>query len=89
VWEDTSILAGAGLGCTNGILAVGEGTLIDVQADTVGIHPGAADHQFIKTTTTPWTATYANISTLAGAGLSHSAGVLSTVANDMDFGAFA
>lgn len=82
-----SDLAGAGLGCTNGVLAVGEGTLIDVAADTVGLHAGASDYQFIKTTTTPWTPAYADISSLAGTGLVHSAGALSV--GDLDCGAFA
>jgi hypothetical protein len=86
-----SALAGAGLGCTNGVLAVGEGTLIDVAADTVGLHAGAADYQFITTGTTPWTPGYANIATLAGVeattGLLCAAGVLSV--GNIDCGAFA
>jgi hypothetical protein len=82
-----SDLAGVGLDCTNGVLAVGEGTLLDVQANSVGIHVGASDYQFIGTATTPWTPQYLNISSLAGTGLSHSAGVLSV--GDLDFGAFA
>jgi hypothetical protein len=87
-YEEASVsdLAGAGLDCTNGVLAVGEGTLLDVQANTVGIHAGASDYQFIGTGTTPWTASYKNISTLAGTGLVHAAGALSV--GDLDFGAF-
>jgi len=84
-----SALAGAGLGCTNGVLAIGEGTLIDVQADTVGIHPASVDYSFIKAVTTPWAPVWATLASLAGAGLAHVAGVFNTVANDFDFGAFA
>lgn len=85
---DVSSLAGNGLTCASGVLAVGAGTLISVAADTVGLSPAASDYSFIKAATTPWTPAWASISSLAGAGLAHNAGVLSTVANDMDFGAF-
>lgn len=86
VWEDTSTLAGAGLAATNGVLAVGAGTLVTVGADTVGITPADADYKFIKATTTPWAAAWATIASLAGTGLLHAAGVLSV--GDLDFGSF-
>jgi hypothetical protein len=76
-----TITAGAGLTgggdlTANRTLTVGAGTLITVAADDVGITPGAADYGYIGSTTTPWTAGWRSLSTLAGAGLTHTAGVL-------------
>lgn len=83
-----SDMAGAGMTATNGVLNVIAGSLVTVAADSVGVTPAAADYSFIKAVTTPWAPVWATLASLAGAGLVHTAGVLSTVANDMDFGAF-
>jgi hypothetical protein len=85
---DVSSLAGAGMTATNGVLNVIAGSLVTVAADSVGVTPAAADYSFIKALQTPWTPVWATLASLAGAGLFHAAGVFSTVANDMDFGAF-
>ena len=82
-WTDISTLAGAGLTAATGVLAVGAGSLVSVAADTVGVAAGASDYQFIKTTTTPWTPAYADISTLAGAGLVAATGVLAVGAGSL------
>jgi hypothetical protein len=88
--ELAASVAGNGLtGGAGSALAVGAGTLMSVAADSVGLASGAADYQFIGTTTTPWTPAYRNISSLAGTGLSCTSGVLSFSLVDMDFGAFA
>jgi hypothetical protein len=74
-----TVTAGAGL--TGGgalssdiTLTVGAGTLITVGADTVGITTGA-NYQYIGTGSGT-AAAWQNLSGLAGAGLTHSAGVL-------------
>ena len=82
------ITAGAGLtgggNLTGDVsLAVGAGTLITIDPDTVGITPGAADYGYIGSTTTPWTAGWRSLSTLAGSGLAHAAGVLNITAGTM------
>lgn len=82
-WVDVSTLAGAGLTAATGILAVGAGSLVSVAADTVGITPAAADYSFIKAVTTPWTPVWGLLSDLAGAGLTHSAGVLAVGAGNL------
>ena len=68
-------VAGNGLTISAKVLSVGAGTMISVGATTVGISPGA-NFQFIGTGSST-TAGWRNVSELAGAGLSHSAGVLS------------
>jgi len=73
-WTNLSTLAGGGITHTNGVLAVGAGTLITVNADDVAITAGA-NYQFI-TTGAGTTAAWADVSTLAGAGLTVATGVL-------------
>lgn len=80
-WRNVSELAGAGLTAANGILAVGAGTLLTVAADTVGITTGST-YQFIGTGSGT-SASWINMSTLAGNGLSHSAGVLTVGAGTL------
>jgi hypothetical protein len=81
--------AAAGNGLTGGggsALAVGAGTLITVGADTVGITAGA-NYQFIGTGSGT-AAAWQNLSDLAGAGLTHTTGVLAVGAGDgIDVGA--
>ena len=70
----SAAMAGDGLTYSSGVLNVGAGTLITVGADSVGITAGST-YQYIGTvggTVAAWQ----NLSTLAGAGLTHSAGVL-------------
>jgi hypothetical protein len=81
-WISLSTLAGDGLTHTTGVLAVGAGTLVTVSANAVGITPGASDYGYIGSTTTPWTATWIGLSTLAGNGLTHTTGVLAVGAGD-------
>lgn len=74
-WVDISTLAGAGLISSAGVLAVGAGNGITVNADSVQISDGA-NYQFIGTgsgTSAGWV----NLSTLAGNGLTFSLGVIS------------
>ena len=75
-------LTGGGDLSANRTIDVGAGTLITVAADSIGITSGAADYGYIGSSTTPWTATWRSISTLAGAGLTHTAGVLDVVTAD-------
>ena len=67
-------LTGGGALSSNLTLNVGAGTLITVGADTVGITTGA-NYQYIGTGSGT-AAAWQNLSGLAGAGLTHSAGVL-------------
>jgi hypothetical protein len=67
-------LTGGGALSSDLTLSVGAGTLITVGADTVGITTGA-NYQYIGTGSGT-AAAWQNLSTLAGAGLTHSAGVL-------------
>lgn len=76
-----TLTAGAGLTGGGDLSAdrtfnVGAGTLITVAADTVGLSVGSAQYQMITTGASPFTPAYTAMSTLAGAGLSFSAGVL-------------
>lgn len=73
-WTALSGMAGAGMTFGSGAFAVGAGTLITVGADTVGITAGA-NYQYIGTGSGT-AAAWQNLSTLAGNGLTHSAGVL-------------
>ena len=70
----SAALAGDGLSYDGVALNVGAGTLITVGADTVGITAGST-YQFVGTGSGTLAA-WQNLSTLAGAGLTHSAGVL-------------
>jgi len=70
-------LIGGGILTGNVNLAVGAGTLITVGSDTVSLSNGVGDYQFIGTTRNPWSPTFIDISSLAGSGLIHAAGVLS------------
>lgn len=82
-WVRTTFQVNAGAGLVNGgalsgsqiTLNVGAGTLISVGADTVGVAPGSAAHQFVGTGTGT-AASWRSLSTLAGAGLAHADGVL-------------
>lgn len=76
-------LSGGGDFSADRTLVVGAGTLITVGADDVGITPGTTDYGFIGSTTTPWTATWLSLSQLAGAGLTHTAGVLAVGAGTL------
>lgn len=86
--DHTAVTLTAGAGLTGGgdisasrTFAVGAGTLITVDADTVGITPGA-NYQFIGTgagTAAAWQ----NLSALAGDGLDHALGVLSVDVTDI------
>jgi hypothetical protein len=67
-------LTGGGALSSDLTLSVGAGTLITVGADTVGITTGA-NYQYIGTGSGT-AAAWQNLSGLAGAGLTHSAGVL-------------
>ena len=70
----TEAMAGAGLTYNSGVLDVGAGTLLTVAADSVGITAGST-YQYIGTgggTAAAWQ----NLSGLAGAGLTHTTGVL-------------
>lgn len=76
-----TLTAGAGLTGGGNLSAdrtfdVGAGTLITVAADTVGLSVGSAQYQMITTGASPFTPAYTAMSTLAGGGLTHSAGVL-------------
>ena len=76
----SAALAGDGLSYDGVALNVGAGTLITVGADTVGITAGA-NYQFVGTgagTAAAWQ----NLSGLAGAGLTHAAGVLAVGAGN-------
>ena len=73
-WTALSGMAGAGLTFGSGAFAVGAGTLITVGADAVGITAGS-NYQFVGTGSGT-AAAWQNLSTLAGNGLTHSAGVL-------------
>ena len=76
----SAALAGDGLSYDGVALNVGAGTLITVGADTVGITAGST-YQFVGTgagTAAAWQ----NLSTLAGAGLTHAAGVLAVGAGN-------
>ena len=76
----SAAMAGDGLTYSSGVLNVGAGTLITVGADSVGITAGST-YQYIGTgggTAAAWQ----NLSTLAGAGLTHSAGVLAVGAGN-------
>ena len=76
----TPAMAGDGLTYNSGVLDVGAGTLVTVGADSVGITAGA-NYQYIGTgagTAAAWQ----NLSTLAGSGLTHSAGVLAVGAGN-------
>lgn len=76
----SAALAGDGLSYDGVALNVGAGTLLTVGADSVGITAGA-NYQFIGTgagTAAAWQ----NLSTLAGAGLTHTAGVLAVGAGN-------
>lgn len=64
-------IAGAGLTINSKVLSVGEGTLMSVSADAVGLENGTAAHQLIITGATPFTPAYRDLSTLFGAGLSY------------------
>ena len=70
----SAAMAGDGLTYSSGVLNVGAGTLITVGADSVGITSGST-YQYIGTGSGT-AAAWQNLSTLAGAGLTHSAGVL-------------
>jgi hypothetical protein len=67
-------VAGNGLTLTDGVLAVGAGTLMTVGNDTVGLSNGSARYQVPVTGATPFTPTYTGLSTFAGSGLSFTAG---------------
>ena len=76
----SAAMAGDGLTYSSGVLNVGAGTLITVGADSVGITAGST-YQFVGTgagTAAAWQ----NLSGLAGAGLTHSAGVLAVGAGN-------
>ncbi len=76
----SAALAGDGLSYDGVALNVGAGTLLTVGTDDIGITAGA-NYQFIGTgagTAAAWQ----NLSTLAGAGLTHSAGVLAVGAGN-------
>ena len=76
----TAAMAGDGLTYNSGVLDVGAGTLITVGADSVGITAGA-NYQYIGTGSGT-AAAWQNLSTLAGSGLTHSAGVLAVGAGN-------
>ena len=76
----SAALAGDGLTYDGVALNVGVGTLLTVAADAVGITAGST-YQFVGTgagTAAAWQ----NLSTLAGAGLTHSSGVLAVGAGN-------
>ena len=73
-------MAGDGLTYDAGVLDVGAGTLITVGADSVGITAGST-YQYIGTGSGT-AAAWQNVSGLAGAGLTHSAGVLAVGAGN-------
>lgn len=76
----SAAMAGDGLTYNSGVLDVGAGTLITVGADSVGITAGST-YQYIGTgagTAAAWQ----NLSGLAGAGLTHAAGVLAVGAGN-------
>ncbi len=76
----SAALAGDGLSYDGVALNVGAGTLLTVAADSVGITAGST-YQFIGTGSGT-AAAWQNLSTLAGAGLTHSAGVLAVGAGN-------
>jgi len=76
----SAALAGDGLSYDGVALNVGAGTLITVGADSVGITAGST-YQYIGTGSGT-AAAWQNLSTLAGAGLTHSAGVLAVGAGN-------
>ena len=76
----SAALAGDGLSYDGVALNVGAGTLLTVGSDDIGITAGST-YQFVGTgagTAAAWQ----NLSTLAGAGLTHSAGVLAVGAGN-------
>ena len=73
-WRNVAELAGAGLAATNGVLAVGAGTLMTVATDTVGLSNGAAQYQVPVTGATPFTPAWTDLAAFAGNGLTFSAG---------------
>ena len=73
-WRNVAELAGAGLAATNGVLAVGAGTLMTVATDTVGLSNGAAQYQVPVTGATPFTPAWTDLPAFAGNGLTFSAG---------------
>ncbi len=76
----SAALAGDGLSYDGVALNVGAGTLLTVAADSVGITAGST-YQFVGTGSGT-AAAWQNLSTLAGAGLTHSAGVLAVGAGN-------
>jgi hypothetical protein len=67
-------LSGGGDLTTNRTLDVGAGTLITVAADAVGVSNGTAQYQVPVTGASPFTPSYAALSTFAGNGLQFSSG---------------
>ena len=76
----SAAMAGDGLTYDAGVLDVGAGTLLTVGTDDVGITAGST-YQYIGTGSGT-AAAWQNVSTLAGAGLTHSAGVLAVGAGN-------
>ncbi len=76
----SAALAGDGLSYDGVALNVGAGTLLTVAADSVGITAGST-YQFIGTGSGT-AAAWQNLSTLAGAGLTHTTGVLAVGAGN-------
>ena len=83
-WRNVAELAGNGLTATNGVLAVGAGTLMTVAADTIGLSNGTAQYQVPVTGATPFTPTWTDLATFAGAGLAFTSGALRRGRRDAD-----
>lgn len=69
-----TIISGAGLSgggdlSADRTLTIGEGTLINVTADAVGVANGSAQYQIPMTGASPFTPTYTALSSLAGNGI--------------------
>lgn len=76
-------LAGAGLTYAAGVMAVGAGTRITVNANDVQLASGAADSFLMNATAAPGVADYRAGTSVAGAGLTYTTGgTLSIVAAD-------
>lgn len=80
------MVGGSGLTTTAGTnlvtFAIGEGDLITVGANDVGLDKGSAQYQMIVTGSSPYTPVYQAISTLAGAGLGYATGILAVNVGD-------
>jgi len=83
------ILASAGLALTGNEIGIKlDGTTLAMGASGLKLKAASAQYKFLMSGGTPFDYAETDVSSLAGAGLAHAAGVLHTVANDMDFGAF-